>query len=435
MTLSLRLFLVLWSALWTLGLPFVLLYLWRRGRKDSAYSAHLGERFGLYPSGPRADVWVHGVSLGEFRAAVPLVRALLAKGEIIVTTHFTPAGRGEAERVFAAEIASGQLQTVWVPFETAWAFRRFFRRFGPRYGLIMEVEVWPRLTFAAKSAGVPIFMCNAKYPSASLAKDQGGLRLRQQVMQGFAGAMVKSEEQARRFASAGVGNIAVTGELRFDQVIPAAHLAAADRLRGHLAERPVITIASAIEGEDRVYIDTIRAVQSGLRVPPLFVYVPRRPERFDEVDAALREAGFRVLRRSAVLDRDLVWQGGGDLSEIDVLLGDSLGEMFFYLALAGQVVVGGGFNPKGAHNIIEPLALRKPVLTGPHVGTIEYPFAEASAAGVARSVESAKELAAALTGGFAPTEAQIERFFAEHAGATARTMEAIPQLLEKAGRV
>ena len=233
MSLALRLFLLAWSALWTLGLPVVLLYLWRRGRKDPAYLAALPERFGRYARPMPGAIWVHAVSLGEMRSAVPLIRGLLAAGHQVVTTHFTPAGRAEALRAFGPEIALGQLQAVWVPLETRWAFAGFFRAFGPAYGLVMEIEIWPRMVFAARRAQVPLFMCNAQYPADSLARDSRGLRLRQQVMQGFAGALVKSDLQAARFAGVGVRNIAVTGELRFDQPVPQAQVTAGQAARLH----------------------------------------------------------------------------------------------------------------------------------------------------------------------------------------------------------
>lgn len=429
-----RVFLLAWSALWTLGLPFVLFYLWRRARRDAAYGAHLGERFGRYQRAMPGAVWLHAVSLGEVRSAVPLIRALLARGDKVVITHFTPAGRAETERVFARENAAGQLQAVWVPFETAWAFAGFFRAFRPVYGLVMEIEIWPRMVFAAKAAGVPLFMCNAQYPRASMARDAKGLRLRQRVMRGFAGALVKSDLQAARFASVGVRNIAVTGELRFDQPVPQALVAAGVAARGWIGAetRRVITIASAVEGEDVVYLSAIKALRAHHAVQglpaPLIVYVPRRPERFDEVAQTLQEAGLSVLRRSA-LGRAFDPEQWGAVSPQDVFLGDSLGEMYGYLAMADLAVVGGGFTPHGAHNIIEPLALGKPVLTGPNTGTIEYPFVEAEAAGVARSVPDAAALAAALIAGFAPDPAQITAFFAAHAGGAKRTLAAMPGCL------
>lgn len=433
-SLRLRLFLGFYRLLWWIGLPFVLLYLRRRGRKDPDYTSHLSERFGRYalaPHGPH--VWIHAVSLGEMRSAAPLVRAFLDKGENVVLTHFTPAGRREAERVFAKEIAAGHVQTVWVPFELGFAWRRFFRAFRPRFGLVMEIEIWPAMILECRKAGVPLFMCNAQYPSKSYARDLKGMGLRAELMRGFAGALVKSDLQRERFASVGVAPIAVTGETRFDQPIPPAHLVAAAAARPALAgERPVVALASVVEGEDAIYLDAIAASlaahdRAGLP-RPFFVYVPRAPERFGVVAELIAARNLAFQARSAVLDKDLAVR---QTAPADILLGDSLGEMYFYLAMADRVIVGGGFTPHGAHNIIEPLAVRKPVIVGPDIHTIEYPAVEAIAAGVCLHVQSPEALQAALgpDAAFAPSEAAIAAFFAAHAGATEKTLAAIAAML------
>lgn len=435
MPLKLRAFLLLWSALWTFGLPLILAYLFRRARRDPMYRAHLAERFGRYGTPMPGAVWVHAVSLGEFRSAVPLVREFLARDERVVITCFTPAGRREAEKVFGPERAEGRLAVVWVPFETAWAFRGFFRAFAPKFGLVMEIEIWPRMVAAARAQGVPLFMCNAQYPSKAMARDSGGLRLRQAVMRGFAGAFVKSRLQEERFAAVGVDPIAVTGELRFEQPIPAPLLAAgaAAREAFGLSGRRVVAFVSTVAGEDATYIAAMKGLSAASDVPPFFVYVPRAPERFAECGALLKEAGFTVLRRSTDLPARLDERAAFDALPpgCTLLLGDSLGEMYFYLALADQVVVGSGFTPKGAHNIIEPLALGRPVFTGPVVWPIEYPFTEAEAAGVARRVNTAEELVAALMAPEQPTRAQIEAFFAEHAGGVRRFFAALPAMLAR----
>lgn len=416
---KLRLALFAYGLLWLVGLPFVLAYLWRRGRKDPDYRAHIAERFGFYGTPKPGAVWVHAVSLGEFRSAVPLINALLAQGERVVITHFTPAGRRESTRVYARQIAAGQVGVIWVPFDMGFAYRNFFAARAPKYGLVMEVEIWPRMIMSARAHGVPLFMCNAQYPSKAYVRD-GQTGLRAQLMQGFSGALVKSDIQAQRFASVGVKHIEITGELRFDQPIPPAQVSAGQALK---PARDVVVIASAIEGEDAGYISAIKAVQAVRDT--LFVYVPRRPERFDEVAAQLQAAGLRIARRSETLAPDL---SGTLPDDIDVFYGDSLGEMYFYLAMANRVIVGGGFNPKGAHNIIEPLALKKPVLVGPETWTIEYPFVEAEAAGVARSVPDFDALAAALIARADPAPAQIDAFFTAHSGATARTLQGIASL-------
>jgi 3-deoxy-D-manno-octulosonic-acid transferase len=416
-------FLRLWSLLWHLGLPAVLVYLWKRGRKDPLYAQHLPERFGRHAMGLPGAVWVHAVSLGEMRSAVPLVRGLLDRGERVVTTHFTPAGRREAEAVFAADIAAGRMAVVWVPFETSWAYARLFKAFQPKLGLVMEIEIWPRMVFAAKRARVPLFMCNAQYPSDSMARD-ARFGLRPAVMRGFAGAFVKSDLQAERFASVGVKNIRVTGELRFDQPIPEAHLAAARALRPGLGPRRVIAFASVTEPEEELFIAAAREILS-VRTPPLVILIPRAPERFDAVARMLAAKGVLFDRRSTRFSRKFAQQSQ---APIDVLLGDSLGEMYFYLALADRVVVGGGFQPKGSHNIIEPLALQRPVLVGPQIQTIEYPAVEAIAAGICRQTTAERLVQDVLTWPD-PRPAAMEAFMAAHSGATRRTLAALEPLL------
>ncbi len=167
----LRWFYRFYTLFWVCLLPVALLYLAWRGRRDPLYIKYLGERFGGCGSAMPDAIWVHAVSLGELRSAVPLIRRLLADGEMIVTTHFTPTGRREAEKVFATEIAAGQMRVVWVPLEFHWCYRRFFKTFRPRYGLVMEIEVWPVMIRAASDARIKLFPCNAQYPLKSFVKD------------------------------------------------------------------------------------------------------------------------------------------------------------------------------------------------------------------------------------------------------------------------
>ncbi|MCC5966886.1 MAG: 3-deoxy-D-manno-octulosonic acid transferase [Natronohydrobacter sp.] len=413
-----------WLLLW----PLVLLYLWRRGRRDADYSRHIGERFGFYPAPlPQGAIWVHAVSLGEIRSAQGLIRRMLARGDKVVVTNITPAGRREAQKLFAPEIARGELAVVWAPFDMPFALRRFLRACRPRIGLPLEVEVWPEMIFTCRAMGVPLYLCNAQYAEGPLARDGRGLRLRQRLIGAIDGAFVKSELQAQRFRSVGVTNLHVTGELRFDQPIPPAHLDAGAALRGRFRGREVITIASGVADEETLYRDLILQMQGP--EAPLFVYVPRAPERFDAVVQGLESAGLRVVRRSLGLDADMRAQVG--FEGINVLVGDSLGEMYFYLALADRVIVGAGFTPNGAHNIIEALSLGKPVLTGPVTWPIEYPFVEAEAAGIAVSVPDLAALEAALRVSTQADQAAIARFLAEHGGASARTLAAIDAVTGK----
>ncbi len=418
----LRRALIVYSGAWVILLPAILGYLWWRGRRDPDYRRNLSERFGRYCSMPGA-VWVHAVSLGEVRSADPLIRALLDRGEAVVVTVFTPAGRRAATSAFATQIADGTVQVVWVPFEFGWTYGRFFKAFAPKYGLVMEVEIWPRMILAARAAGLPLFMCNAQYPSQSVARDAARLPWRADLMRGFAGALVKSDLQAARFASIGVPNIHVTGELRFDQPIPDDLVTAGQTARQAIAPlRPVVVVTSAVEGEDDLYIAAMQAAPGSL-----FVYVPRAPERFAAVAEMIRASGLRMVRRTAVFDPKFALLA--PISDCDVILGDSLNEMYFYIAMADRAIIGGGFHPDGAHNIIESLALKKPAIVGPNIDTIEYPAVEAIAAGVCTQVQDLPGLIDAITHPAPP--ADIDRFFADHAGAVAHTLAAIDRLTNR----
>lgn len=434
-SIRMRLFLLFWGLLWVVALPVILLYIRKRARADATYGVDLGQRFGRHRHTLKDTIWIHTVSIGEFRSAVPLIRAFLDEGETLVLTHFTPAARRDIHKVFPEQVASGRIVPVWVPFEYDLSYRAFFRAFRPRFGLVMEVEFWPRMIASARKHGVPLFLCNGQYPSKSFVRDKH--RLRGQLVRGFAGVMIKNDVQADRFRALGVPDkaICMTGEMRFDQPIAPALLQAADALRGHWpGSRPALTIASAVEGEDKLYLDAIalmreQAERAGQPMPCV-VYVPRAPERFDQVAGMIQARGWQMARRSEALDDAL---NAKDLEEVDILLGDSLGEMYFYLALTDRAVVGGGFTPKGAHNVIEPLALQKPVFVGPEIWTIEYPALDAIKAGVLTQCADASALAQALAPSApVPTDTEMTAFFATHSGGVARTLKALPGLLDHA---
>jgi len=433
-SLSMRAVLAIYTLLMALLLPLILLYIYHRSRKDPRYRAHLAERFGFYKNTVPNAVWVHAVSLGEMNAATPLVRRLLDDGESIVTTHFTPAGRAAAQALFPAEYASGQLVPVWVPLEYNWVFKRFFKAFSPKFGLVLEVEMWPRMIASARREEVKLFLCNGHYPARSFDRDKRHFGLRGRLATGYAGLLIKSEPDAERFRHFGADNVVMTGELRFDRAPPAPMLAAAANIRAaQLQGRAVITLASVVLGEDEQYIAAILQMQAHYRAlgqpAPLFVYVPRSPERFPVAAKMLAQAGLKVLTRSKVLDT--VFHLKADLAQTDILLGDSLGEMYFYLALADIVVAGGGFVQTGAHNVIEPLALQKPVFVGPHTWTIEFPALEAIAAGVLTQCQSIDILVDELQkrldapAAMARNQKAAQDFYSAYSGAVGRMMDAI----------
>ena len=421
-----RLALLLWDIAWHAGLPLVLLYLWHRGRKEPLYRQHMGERFGGGAAVPAGAIWIHAVSLGEMRAARPLVDALLERGEQVLVTNITAAGRAETLKLFAGAIEQGQLHVRWCPAEYAWAVRRFLAKHKPRFGMIMEIELWPRLIATCHARGLPLVQAQAQYPDKSFARDTKGLQIRAHVVRAFGLVMAKSGRHAERFRQLGARNVQVMGELRFEQPIPPAHLAAAAGLRAQLApERPVFCLASTAPEEDALLIPVVRklldaAKQAG-EPRPFIVYVPRHPKDFAATGARLKAAGLNMLQRSTGLD-DTLSPGTPLPDDLDGLFGDSLGEINFYFALSDHVFIGDSFNGEGSHNIIEPLSLGKPVVVGPSIWGIEYPALEALEAGVLVKLETPEQLFDHWSRKGDTTAAQIRDFLAQHGGATQKAL-------------
>ena len=416
-------FLVFYRFIWFLFMPLVLCFLVYRSKQEPAYAEKLLERYGIGQTRKGSWVWIHAVSLGEFRSAIPLVDKLLERGERVIITHFTPAGRAASEKYYAAQISSGCVLVHWVPFDYRLAFKRFFSNFKIKYGLVMEVEFWPGMLSSARAFNVPLFLCNGQYPNKSFERDTRRYFSSRDIVPLLSGVLVKSHRMAVPFQKLGVKKISVTGEMRFDQPLNENQVVAGIRLKEIISHRPVVTIASAVKGEENLFFEA--AMKLVQRNPlAIIVYVPRKPEEFETIAGHLKSLGVAFQRRSEILD--------GSLNLIEKLhanfiLGDSLGEMNFYISLADQVVVGGGYVPQGSHNIIEPLLLDKPTIVGPNIWTIEFPAVEAINAGVVKLVKP-KDLAGELLelSNYQPTS----EFVSKMQGSTENTLTAISKFVE-----
>ncbi len=348
-TWGMRLAIGIYQALWVLLLPVFLLFLWQRGKREPLYRQFWAERWGIVPTRLKKPIWVHSASMGEIRGAAPLVRALLAAGYPVLVTTLTPAGRTAAQQLLETAIAQGQAQVAYLPFEWRGAVRRFIRHVQPRCAMMTEIDTWPVLLTTIRREGVPLCMANAQYPKKSIERDMrrwGGFRAK--LFGAYQLVMCKSQTHAARFRQVGCTRVEVVGETRFDLPVSTAQISAAAKWvqlwQLDLAQRPVIAFASAIVGEDEQFIVAMQQIQHGLaeagRPRPLFVYVPRSPQRFDTVYDLLHSAGLQTRRRSQLFDAD--WQlkdPHTDSQAMDVLLGDSLGEMYFYLALSQAVFI------------------------------------------------------------------------------------------------
>jgi 3-deoxy-D-manno-octulosonic-acid transferase len=430
----LKLFLCLYQFAWWLGLPFIFLYLLIRSHKDSDYRYNLEERFGFGPTF-EANVWVHAVSLGEMRAVEPLLRSLLAKNKTLVVTCHTPAGRRYGLEAFSTEISKSQMCVRFAPFELFGAYRRFFKRFKPVLGLVVEQEIWPIMLGSGCINAVPIYLINSQMTNFGVKKVAWFTMLFGHCSSLATGVFTKSEASANNFKSLGAKNVLVIGELRFDQIIPTWQTNGARNFRksAGLLARPTFVICSMTSDEEEIYIQAISEVKRKFAdfgvLAPLFVLVPRALERFDVVFESLGRVELKAVKRSETFDDSLVPIKVFEWDEVDVLLGDSFGEMFFYMELAKTAIVGGGFNPSGAHNIIEPLMLGLNTLVGPHIWTIMFPTMEAQAAGLVTVVDDSVALVTEMLAAYDDNieKSQRTNFLAVYSGATEKTLKVLAE--------
>ncbi len=414
--------------------PLIWLWMGHRARRAGGqWEIFSPQRFGRLPAASSSDsqaapVWVHAVSLGETRAAQPLLQALLDRGLPVLLTHVTATGRAEGARLFQDAIGRGQLRQAWLPYDFPGATRRFMAASRPRCGLLIEREVWPNLLAAARAAGVPMGLVSARFSASSLrqAGRMGGVM--REALAGLDAVLAQTAEDAARLAQAGARQPVVTGNLKFDLALPPTQVQAGQAWRQRLG-RPVVAVASTREGEDGAFIEAVKrhAKVSGTHDAPLFLLIPRHPQRFDEAARLLEEAGLAYARRSA---------GAEPGADTTVLLGDTLGEMAFYYAASDVAIVAGSFAPLGGQNLIEACAAGVPVIVGPHTFNFKQAAEDAIEAGAAqRAPDAAQAVDAAMA--LLADEARRRRggeaaraWFGAHAGATGRTLDALASWLD-----
>ncbi|MEO8485987.1 MAG: lipid IV(A) 3-deoxy-D-manno-octulosonic acid transferase [Betaproteobacteria bacterium] len=405
----------LYTLAWRVVAPLAPLRLWWRGRREPGYRAFIGERYGRYAHAPfRGDVvWIHAVSVGETRAAAPLVERVIAArpGTTIVLTSMTATGREAARTLFGPRVVQ-----AWLPYDLPGAMRRFLLHFQPSLGMLMETELWPNLAAEAALAHVPLFLVNARLSERSARGYERVGSLVRPLLGSLTGVAAQSRADADRLEALGARDVAVTGNLKFDIAVPCDAAATAATLRALAGARPVLVAASTREGEEAMILDAL--ARHPLPDSTLLVVVPRHPQRFDEVATLLRSRGIAHERRSAARPAP---------ADAAVLLGDSMGEMAGYYGAAEVAFVGGSLVPVGGQNLIEAIAMGVPVLVGPHTFNFADAADRAVEAGAAVRVPDADAMlaeASALLGDPARRAAMrvhASSFLAAHRGATERT--------------
>jgi 3-deoxy-D-manno-octulosonic-acid transferase len=366
-----------YAFLWWLATPFVLLRLAWRSRRQPGYLERVGERFGNYAhAGHVPRIWVHAVSVGETRAAAPLIERLRGRypDHRILLTHMTPTGREAGIALFGDRV-----ERAWLPYDHGFATRRFIENYAPAIGIILETEIWPRLLEECARAAIPVVLANARLSERSARRYSRAPALTRWALANLAGIAAQTKADAARFAALGAAPPTVTGNMKFDLAVPPAMLALGERFRSRFGSNRRIWVAgSTRDGEEALLLDAYAAMPIDPAV--LLVIVPRHPQRFDEVGSLATERRLACERRSAETQV---------AAQTRVVIGDSMGEMLAYYGAADVVIVGGSLLPFGSQNLIEACALGKPVLVGPSTYNFDEAAAGALAAGAALRVADA----------------------------------------------
>ena len=408
----------LYTLLLYLLVPWILVRLIWRAWREPGYLRYFGERFGSYRKMAGTPlIWIHAVSVGETRAAQPLVEALLRAypQHYVLLTHMTPTGRETGKELFG-----GRVERCYLPYDLPGAVGEFLDHFNPRAGILMETEIWPNLIHACGKRGVPLYLVNARLSRKSWAGYRRLAGFTRRSLAGLAGIAAQSAEDAERFTGLGAHDVSVTGNLKFDVTPPTAQLELAQNWRRlYGAGRPVLLAASTREGEEDLLLDELENID----VPALLtVIVPRHPRRFDAVAALIAQRGVKLQRRTDETPID---------PDTRIVLGNSMGEMIAYYGACDVAFVGGSLRPFGGQNLIEACAVGKPVLIGPSVYNFEDAVRQAVQAGVAIKVRNARALAREATRLLLDREASRRMgeaalaFCDAHRGATRKVMEMI----------
>ncbi len=367
-------------------LPLIALLLVWRGVREPGHMHGLRQRLGLGPTGPQGALWIYAASLGETRAASPLIAQARQAGLPVLLTHLSPAGLQEGWRLFPDDPG---ITHRYMPIDLFWAVRLFLARARPVTGVVMEIEIWPAMLIEARRAGVPMVMANGNLIERSMRGMRGPRRHLMRLYREFTHVFTRTDAYRDRYIAVGVdpARISVVGEMKYDQRIDPGQPARGLGLRARWPVARVLMIASSVRDEEALLLPMVQALLD--RDADLgILWVPRSAQRFDAVAEALRAARIPTARRSALGD-----EMTADLSAgTRVILGDTLGEMNAFYPMADLVFVGASLVDHGGHNIMEPMAFGKPVLMGPSTYGIAFAADPAARAGAFESLPDAAAL-------------------------------------------
>ncbi len=372
---------VIYQCVWHLIAPLVIVRLWYKGKKEPGYRHHVLERLGFYVEDDfRHAVWVHAVSVGETRAAAPLIERLIAGGQRVLLTHMTPTGRQAGAQIFSSQITQHQLIQRYIPYDFCWPIAQFYRHYAPVKGILMETEIWPGILFFARNR-FPIYLINGRLSIKSSLKFARFGKLSNTLFGLFQRVLAQTNMDREHYQLFGVSDCVVTGNLKFDVTLPQEKILQGQQWKLLWQSRQVVCAASTREGEEKIIINAWQKIEPSDR--PLLLIVPRHLPRVKDIEEMLHRQQVTFTKRSQIKDPSEVTS--------EVLIGDTMGEMAFYLSCADYVLMGGTFMGTGGQNIIEPLSLGKPVILGPSIYNFTQVCQDAIMAGIAIPIRGNSE--------------------------------------------
>ncbi|NBW26679.1 MAG: 3-deoxy-D-manno-octulosonic acid transferase, partial [Methylophilaceae bacterium] len=315
-------------------LPFTVFKLIYRGFKQPDYLKHWDERYGFYSLSTkkvwakRKTLWIHAVSVGETKAAIPFIKLFLKKypHHHLLITHGTPTGRATS-----IDIKHTRITRIYLPFDTVDATQRFLNTFKPELGFLLETELWFNLIHQAHQKSIPLYLVNARLSEKSFQLYKKISTLIKPSLQELKGVLAQTSSDAKRFESLGARSVEVMGNLKFDVTPPRDINKKSATLKKHLhlKNQSVLLIASSRQDEEEMIL------QSLLKLPIknlITIFVPRHPQRFKEVELMLKKYRVSFIKRS---DKKI------KVNPYQFILGDSMGEMYSYYNLANIALMGG----------------------------------------------------------------------------------------------
>lgn len=413
-------------------------WLWKMATTHK-YREGMLERLGRMPAHLKATgrpsdeapvIWLHAVSVGEVLAVSRLVTELeraFPEARLLISTT-TRTGQALARQRF------GSHRVFYCPLDLPWAVNSYLNSLRPRMLILTETEFWPNLLSGCYRRGIPVTVVNARISDRSWPRY---LRLRpvfKAILARMTRVLAQSAVDAERLSALGCQGVSVAGNLKFDVRVPEE--SAATRNLKELAPTSRIVVAgSTLEGEEAALLEAwhkLLAVDRNL----VLVLAPRHPERFSAVGSLLREYGAPWFRRSNWSDPPEEMDG---LGSGNIVLLDTIGELASVYSVAAVAFVGGSLVPAGGHNPLEPAQFGVPIVMGPHYANfaaITDDLRKQDALRIATKEDLAATLIELLTSRSAADAmgARAKKVFEQQAGATARCVEAIGEVLASVER-